>query len=303
MKLIESISEFHRLLSLPAPSHPLVSVINVKDAKPLNSDIWAKFATGFYSVSVKHDVKVKLKYGQSYYDFDKGVMNFSSPKQVQAVELDDLNSMIHDCGSGWMLLFHPDFLHGHSVGAIIRSYGYFSYEFSEALHLSEKEEKTVAEIFSEIESEYQFIDAHTQNIILTQIELMLQYCERFYQRQFITRKKTSNELLVQFEKIVHQYFDSRTAIDNGLPSLEDIASMLNMSPGYMSDMLRTLTGQSAQQHIHEVIVEKAKEKLSTTNLSVAEIAYELGFVRPQSFNKLFKTKTNRTPLEFRRSFN
>lgn len=303
MQLIESISEFHRLLSLPAPSHPLVSVINVKDVKPLDSPIWAKFAANFYSVSIKHDVKVKVRYGQQYYDFDKGVMSFSSPKQVQAVEPDDLKSLIHDCGSGWMLLFHPDFLYGHALGATIKSYGYFSYEFNEALHLSEKEEHTITEIFAKIESEYQFIDAHTQNIILTQIELMLQYCDRFYQRQFITRKKASNALLVQFEKIVNQYFDSQTAVDRGLPSLEDIASQLNISPRYMSDMLRTLTGQSAQQHIQEVIIEKAKEKLSTTTLSVVEIAYELGFERPQSFNKLFKNKTNRTPLEFRASFN
>jgi AraC family transcriptional activator of pobA len=303
MQLIESISEFHRLLSLPAPLHPLVSVINVKDVKTLNGNVWAKFSANFYSVSIKHDVKVKVKYGQQYYDFDKGVMSFSSPKQVQAVELDDLNSLIRDCGSGWMLLFHPDFLYGHALGSTIKSYGYFSYEFNEALHLSEKEEQTLAEIFTKIESEYQFIDAHTQNIILTQIELLLQYCDRFYQRQFITRKKASNALLVQFEKIVNQYFDSQTAVDRGLPSLEDIASQLNISARYMSDMLRTLTGQSAQQHIQEMIIEKAKEKLSTTTLSVAEIAYELGFERPQSFNKLFKNKTNRTPLEFRASFN
>ena len=303
MQLIESISEFHRLLSLPAPLHPLISVINVKDVQPLDSHVWAKFAANFYSVSIKHDVKVKVKYGQQYYDFDKGVMSFSSPKQVQAVELDDLNTLIQDCGSGWMLLFHPDFLYGHPLATTIKSYGYFSYEFNEALHLSEKEENTITEIFTKIESEYQFIDAHTQNIILTQIELMLQYCDRFYQRQFITRKKASNALLVEFEKIVNQYFDSHTAVDRGLPSLEDIASHLNISPRYMSDMLRTLTGQSAQQHIQEVIIEKAKEKLSTTTLSVAEIAYELGFERPQSFNKLFKNRTNLTPLEFRASFN
>ncbi|RIV18627.1 AraC family transcriptional regulator [Fibrisoma montanum] len=303
MQLIESISEFHRLLSLPAPLHPLVSVINVKDVNPLASDVWAKFAANFYSVSIKHDVTVRVKYGQQYYDFDKGIMSFSSPKQVQAVELDDLNALIQDCGSGWMLLFHPDFLYGHPLSTTLKSYGFFSYEFNEALHLSEKEEQTITEIFTKIEREYQFIDGHTQNIILTQIELMLQYCDRFYQRQFITRKKASSALLVQFEKIVNQYFDSRTAIDRGLPSLEDIASQLSISPRYMSDMLRTLTGQSAQQHIQEVIIEKAKEKLSTTSLSVAEIAYALGFERPQSFNKLFKNKTNRTPLEFRASFN
>ncbi len=303
MQLIESISEFHRLLSLPAPLHPLVSVININDVKHLDSTVWARFAANFYLVSIKHEVKVKLKYGQQYYDFDKGIMSFSSPKQVQAVERDALNTTIQDLGSGWMLLFHPDFLYGHSLGSTIKGYGYFSYEFNEALHLSEKEEQTITELFAKIESEYQFIDAHTQNIILTQIELLLQYCERYYQRQFITRKKASNALLVQFEKIVNQYFDSNTAIDHGLPTLEDIASQLNISPRYMSDMLRTLTGQSAQQHIQEVVIEKAKEKLSTTGLSVAEIAYELGFERPQSFNKLFKNKTNQTPLEFRGSFN
>lgn len=303
MKLIESISEFHRLLSLPAPSHPLVSVIDIKDVKPIESDVWIKFAANFYSVSIKHDVKLKVKYGQQYYDFDKGVMSFSSPKQVQAVEPHDVDTTVQDVGIGRMLLFHPDFLYGHSLANTIKNYGYFSYEFNEALHLSEKEEQNITEIFTNITDEYQFIDVHTQNIILTQIELMLQYCDRYYQRQFITRKKASSALLTQFEKIVNQYFDSGLAIDRGLPSLEDIASELSLSPRYMSDMLRTLTGQSAQQHIQEVIITKAKEKLSTTTLSVAEIAYELGFERPQSFNKLFKNKTTLTPLEFRASFN
>lgn len=303
MQLVESISEFHSLLSLPAPLHPLVSVINIRNIKPLDSTVWAGFAANFFSVSIKRDLKVKVKYGQQYYDFDKGVMSFSSPKQVQAVELDDFNTMIRDCGSGWMLLFHPDFLYGHLLATNIKSFGYFSYEFNEALHLSGKEEQIITEIFTKIESEYQFIDAHTQNIILTQIELMLQYCDRYYCRQFITRKKASSALLDQFEKIVNYYFDSGNAVDRGLPSLGDIASQLNISPRYMSDMLRVITGQSAQQHIQSFIIEKAKEKLSTTNLSVAEIAYQLGFGRPQSFNKLFKNKTRQTPLEFRASFN
>lgn len=221
---------------------------------------------------------------------------------MQAVELDPLKP-VQDFGSGKMLLFHPDFLYGHSLGSTIKNYGYFSYEFNEALHLSEKEEQSVTEIFTKITNEYQSIDIHTQNIILTQIELMLQYCDRYYQRQFITRKKASSTLLVRFEEIVNRYFDSGKAMERALPSLEDIASEVNISPRYMSDMLRTLTGQSAQQHIQDIIVTKAKEKLSTTNISVAEIAYELGFERPQSFNKLFKNKTNFTPLAFRASFN
>lgn len=165
-----------------------------------------------------------------------------------------------------MLLFHPDFLYGHMLGTTIKSYGYFSYEFNEALHLSGKEEQTVAEIFTKID----------------------------------TQKKAGNALLVQFEKIVNQYFDSQAAIDRGLPSMDDIASQLNISPRYMSDMLRTLTGQSAQQRIQEVIIEKAKEKLSTTTLSVAEITYELGLERPQSFNNYLKIKPTGPRLNFGR---
>ncbi|OJV19388.1 MAG: hypothetical protein BGO21_30785 [Dyadobacter sp. 50-39] len=224
--LIESISEFHRLLSLPAPLHPLVSVINVKDVTPLDSNVWAKFAAHFYSVSIKHDVKVKVKYGQ----------------------LDDLNSMIRDCGSSWMLLFHADSLYGHPLGTTIKNYGYFSYEFNEALHLSEKGRTNPRRDLYQNRARGPIHRGHTQNIILTQIELLLQYCDRFYQRQFITRKKAIDALLVQLEKFVNQYFDSQTAIDRGLPSLEDIASQLNISPRYMSDMLRILTGQRAQQH-------------------------------------------------------
>jgi AraC family transcriptional activator of pobA len=302
MQIIDSISEFHRLLSLPAPLHPLVSIVNVKDIKPRESDIWIKFVANFYSVSIKHDVKVKVKYGQQYYDFDKGVMNFTAPKQVQSIELDELTRLIMDCGSGLMLLFHPDFLYGHTLVNTIKNHGFFSYESNEALHLSDREEQTITGILAKIESEYQYIDEHTQSIILTQIELLLQYSDRFYKRQFITRKKVSSALLIQFEKIVHQYVNSGAAMNQGLPTLEHIASQLHVSPRYMSDILRSITGQGAQQHIQEVIIEKAKEKLSTSNLSVAEIAYELGFERPQSFNKLFKNKTNQTPLEFRARF-
>ncbi|ANI88541.1 AraC family transcriptional regulator [Arachidicoccus ginsenosidimutans] len=303
MYIIPSISEFHRLLSLPQPLHPLVSVIKVSDIQLLTeSDIWEKISTEFYSISLKSNVTAKIKYGQQYYDFDKGTMNFIAPKQVQTIVVEEVNQINQKCGQGYMLMIHPDFLYKNSLATTIKSYGFFSYELNEALHLSEKEEQNIIEIFQKIEAEYQHIDRHTQDIILSQIDLLLQYSNRFYERQFITRKAINNDLLSKMEYLLNDYFDNDETLKNGLPTVDFLAGKLNVSAHYLSDMLRSLTGQSAQTHIHEKMIEKAKEYLSSTNLSVAEIAYQLGFEYPQSFNKLFKKKTEMSPLEFRASF-
>lgn len=244
----------------------------------------------------------KIKYGQQYYDYDKGVMTFIAPKQIHGFDAEETNITNHQSGTGDVLLVHPDFLYKHPLAVTIKAYGFFSYAVNEALHLSEKEEKDMVEIFQKISDEYQHIDRHTQDIILSQIDLLLNYSNRFYERQFIIRRAVNHDLLSRMEELLTESFKQDETLKNGLPTVEFIAEKLHLSPHYLSDMLRSLTGQSAQQHIHDKLIEKAKEYLSVTKLSVSEIAYQLGFEYPQSYNKLFKKKTNISPLEFRQSF-
>ena len=193
---------------------------------------------------------------------------------------------------------------GYPLAKKIKQYGFFSYSANEALHLSDKEKATIISIFKIIDEELNSrIDDFSQDVMISQIELLLNYANRFYKRQFITRKAVSNDLLQKLEEILDEYFNGEKSLSQGIPTVQYLSEKLNISPSYLSDMLRSLTGQNAQQHIHHKLIEKAKETLSTTNLSVSEVAYGLGFEHPQSFSKLFKTKTNLSPLEFRRSFN
>jgi AraC family transcriptional activator of pobA len=303
MKVINSLSEFHRLLSIAPPMHPLISVVQVSEMHAVDSDVWKKFTTNFFTISLKNNIQSKIKYGQNYYDFDRGTMTFIAPKQVQSVEVETTNTFNKTSGSGYVLMFHPDFLGKHPLALNIKTYSFFSYSVNEALHLSEKEENDVIAIFKKIEEEYQHIDHHTQGVILAQIDLLLQYSNRFYERQFITRKSANGDLLVKTESLINAYFNTESGLKNGVLTVEYLARQLNLSPNYLSDALRSLTGQGAQQHIHDKLVGKAKEYLTASNLSVSEIAYNLGFERPQSFNKLFKNKTEMSPLKFRQSFN
>lgn len=301
MKIIDSISEKHRLLSLPAPLHPLVSVVRVADVRAITDSIWEHFSLNFYCVSLKRNVRSKMQYGQQHYDYDKGVMTFVAPRQV--LSLDGPPAYETGQGAGYALFFHPEFLYNHPLAAKIKSYGFFSYAVNEALHLSEKEEKSIADIFVRIDEEYQHIDRHTQDVILAQIELLLSYSNRFYERQFITRKSANHVILTRLEQLLNDYFDRQETLKTGIPTVEYLAAQLNLSPHYFSDLLKSLTGQSAQQHIQEKVIERAKEYLTVTQLSVSEIAYQLGFQYPQSLNKLFKRKTSISPLEFRKKFN
>jgi AraC-like DNA-binding protein len=298
MNVIGSISEFHRLLSLPEPRHPLVSVINLAESIFLEDDVWKGFVNKFYCVALKREARGKIRYGQQHYDYDKGVLSFTAPNQVQYL---DLNNM--ECGSGYLLIFHPDFLLAHPLASTINDYNFFSYAVNEALHLSAEEEDDLIAILNKIDKECLHIDKYTQEIILSQIELLLKYSNRFYERQFITRKNHNNQLLTKFERLLDEYFDNNTATQPELLTVQRIAELMNLSPNYLSDLLRMHTGQNTQQHIHEKLIEKAKEKLSTTNLSVSEIAYALGFEHAQSFSTLFKKKTSLSPLQFRQAFN
>lgn len=293
---IKSITEFHRMRGLPPPEHPLISVVDYSVLEPVHGS--AVF--DYYSISIKRGVG-KMFYGQQEYDFDEGVMFFLAPNQVLRVEPGQSDSPDR---SGWILLIHPDFLWNTPLAKTIKRYEFFDYSVNEALFLSDKEEATINNIIQNIQQEYHSnIDKFSQSIIISQIETLLNYSERFYQRQFITRKITNHKILDRLETVLAGYFDSEEITKSGLPSVNYVAEQLNVSPGYLTGLLKSLTGQSTQQHIHDKLIEKAKEKLSTTNLSVSEIAYELGFEHPQSFSKLFKTKTNFSPLEFRQSFN
>jgi AraC family transcriptional activator of pobA len=302
--VINSLSELHRILGLPKPEHPLVSVINLGDVTCLFDENLTSVIYNFYSICIKKGFAGTMKYGQNYYDFDEGIMTFFSPGQViSTITADDMVL------SGSWLVIHPDFIQHYPLAKSIKDHGYFSYAVNEALHLSEKEEGLIATIFQNIHQEYRSsIDSYTQDVIISHIELLLNYANRFYNRQFITRKQASHDLLTRLEDILTDWFDQEKvqATGNparGLPTVQYISYTLHVSPNYLSDMLRKLTGQSTQQHIHNKLIEKAKEILSTTTLSVSEIAYQLGFEYPQSFNKLFKSKTHLSPLEFRQSFN
>ena len=293
---INSVSEFHRLFGLPKPLHPLVSIINFEEVNFLLSDVWKHFVNNLYTISIKKGEVGRIIYGQTEYDFDEGIMTLTAPKQVIAIEKVDAIHL-----TGYKFIFHPDFIQPYPLAKKINEYGFFSYSNNKALFLSEKEEQIILNLFASIEQEYKNnIDQFSQSVMLANIELLLVHIDRYYNRQFITRKKLNNDILAKVEDLLNHYFNHHP---QGLPTVQYLADKINVSPSYLSDLLKSLTGLTAQQHIHEKLIEQAKVLLSTTNLSVSEIAYHLGFEFPQSFNKLFKSKTNLSPLEFRQSFN
>ena len=295
---IKTIADYHNLRRLPKADHPLISVLRFEDIRITPEQLPESLITDLYMIALKHDFNGKMKYGQNQYDFDDGIALFLAPGQIYTIEANE--ELQH---SGWLLLVHPDYLWNTSLAASIHKYDFFHYSVSEALHLSEKEEKLLTEILQRIAEEYLArIDNYSEPVIIAQLELFLTYSERFYNRQFITRKIQNHRILSRFEEILADYFNQENFLVDGLPTVTGIAEKLNISQSYLSATLKLLTGQSTQQLIQSKIIEKAKEKLSTTDLSVSEIAYELGFEHPQSFNKLFKNKTQMSPQEFRQSF-
>lgn len=294
---IKSVSEIHRLMGLPSPCHPLISIV---DLKGLRNDTGIDAVIfDLYVISMKRGCD-GLHYGQQKYDFDEGIMAFLSPGQVLRGEDGGVPPHLE----GWMLFVHPDFLWNTSLAKRIKKYEYFGYSTSEALFLSDKEETVINEITKNIRDEYHSnIDKFSQDIIISNLETLLNYSERFYERQFITRKVTNHKLLEGVEELLENYFSTNEQALHGIPSVDFLARNLAISPKYLSSMLKQLTGLTAQQHIQMKILEQAKEKLSTSGLTVSEIAFSLGFEHSQSFSKFFKGKTKLSPLEFRRSFN
>ncbi|HEX6426665.1 MAG TPA: helix-turn-helix domain-containing protein [Niastella sp.] len=295
----KSLTEVHRMLGLPTPRHPLVSLIN-----GMNTQVMANMPTGphvlnYYKISYKPTFSGKLQYGQGHYDFDEGGLLLAAPGQI--IGHKDKESTV--C-SQHILLIHPDFLLNYPLAKKIKQYGFFSYSANEALHLSEDEKETIISIFKMIDVELNSrIDDFSQDVIISHIELFLNYANRFYKRQFLTRKVVNNDLLQKLEDLLDDYFNNETSLSKGLPTVQYLAEQLNLSPSYLSDMLRSLLGQNAQQFIHGKLFEKAKVLLSTTSLSASQIAFQLGFEHSQSFSKFFKIKAKVSPLQFRQSFN
>lgn len=295
---IDSISQLHELMGYDKPNHPLIGISHKVDVKLERELINQNFLFNFYKISYKRTLKDKLGYGQGYYDFSEGGMIFTAPNQMLSTTEEDLEY------EGLTLVFHSDFIRNYPLAAHIKNFGFFSYSSNEALYLSDKEKQTIFSVFENIKTELNSnIDDFSQDVIVSYIEVLLNYSNRFYKRQFITRKAVNSDMLTKIEQLLTEYFDQDKTLQKGLPTVEYLASELHLSPRYLGDMLRSLNGQNAQQLIHEKLIEKSKEYLTSTQLSVAEIAYQLVFERPQSFNKLFKNKTNQTPLGFRQQFN
>ncbi|RNA61987.1 AraC family transcriptional regulator [Chryseobacterium nematophagum] len=296
---IKTISEFHSLRGLPEPKHPLISIIDFEDMTLFPPTGQQSLIFDFYMISSKRNMDHKYRYGQKDYDFDEGVMFFMSPNQVLHIVREEN----YKNPSGWMLMIHPDFLWNTSLASSIKKYDFFDYIVNEALFVSKHEELTIQHIIDAIREEYHSnIDQFSQDIIISQLETLLNYSQRFYQRQFITRQKANHQLLERMENVLDNYFERDDLPIQGLPTVQFLSDQLNISPQYLRNVLKVLTGQSPQQHIHEKLIYKAKQKLSTTHLSVSEIAYDLGFEHSQSFSKLFKSKTDISPLEFRKLY-
>ncbi|MEM6348311.1 MAG: helix-turn-helix domain-containing protein [Bacteroidota bacterium] len=298
---IKSISQFHEMLSFPPPEHPLISLLEEKKEgprPPIDPSLFnLRFSAELYAIIYKDKVSGSLSYGRNSYDFQEGTLIFSSPGQVFSSQGEDEYSE----NQGWTLLFHPDLLHKSELGKKMDSYSYFSYDVNEALHLSLKEERFISEVVAQIKEEYsQNLDRHSQKLILSNLELLLNYCDRFFDRQFYTRSNINKDFVSKFESVLKAYFNTEKVSDLGVPSASYFGEKLNMSTNYLSDLLKKETGKSIKEHIDGRIIDKAKTILLNSNQSIGEIAYGLGFEYPQSFSRLFKNKTGMSPLDYRR---
>lgn len=291
---LKSIADLSRLLN-EIDFHPLVAVVDFSKTKD-HIEEETRITTDFYSVMFKNYCKSSITYGRKAIDFDEGSLICMAPNQVITI---DTEIEPRENPMGWGLFFHPDLIRNTSLNAKMKEYSFFSYEMAEALHLSEKEKQVLYECIVKIQSELkENIDDYSQTIIVSTIELLLNYCSRFYRRQFITRKASNRDVLKKVEILLKDYFSNKTD-SNGLPTVKYLAEMVNLSPGYLGDLLKKETGLNAQEHIHQYIIEEAKNILLNSSQSISEIAFQLGFDYPQYFSRLFKQKTGTTPLEYR----
>ncbi len=290
---LKTIAQLNKAMQQPAPKHPLVSVVDFTKVEG-TFEKGARISTDFYSIMFKNYCANKIKYGRQLYDFQEGNLICIAPKQVVVFD-DEVEN--RDDKMGWGLFFHPDLIRGSSLGSRMNEYTYFSYDITEALHLSEKEKQTLHDCVVKVETELEEnIDNHSQTLIISNIELFLNYCSRYYGRQFITRKNVNGDTVAQVEKLLQESFLFEKA---KLPTVKHLADRVHLSPSYLSDLLKKETGMNAQDHIHYCLINEAKNRLLGTDESVSEIAYSLGFEYPQYFSKLFKKKTGTTPVEYR----
>lgn len=295
---IKTISQIQESLGLGKPKHPLVTVYSHDKLKPTRDLIGKTLAFDLYQVSYKMCSEGSFTYGRNTYDFQEGTLVFMKPGQVFSFQ--DQEHENYQSVGGWSLFFHPDLIRKSHLGQHIDDYSFFSYDVNEALHLSDDEKKTIAEIREKIVTEYSMnIDKHSQKLIIANIELMLDYCTRYYDRQFYTRENLNKDMVSRFEHLLKDYYNSGKAMESGVPSVKYCGAELNMSSNYLSDLLKKETGRNAQEHIHNFVVDRAKTRLLNTTDSVGQVAYDLGFEYPQHFSKVFKKKTGVSPAEYR----
>ena len=292
---IKSISQLHEILKLDKPKHPLITVIDVSDIVITKDMLNVKTSANLYYIGMK-GADCGMRYGRHHYDFGEGVMAFHGPNQLFYATTEKE----FDENSGWMLFFHPDLIRNTPLGDSIENYTFFSYDVYEALHLSDKEKQTIRDCVAKIKEEYnERIDNHTQRVMVSSLELLLNYCSRFYERQFNTRTAQNKDIVTKVETILKDYYNSGQLTEYGPPSLSFLADKVNLSHNYLSDLLKKETGRSAKDHVNDFIVNKAKNLLLSTGDSVSQIAYDLGFNYPHYFSRLFKSKTGLTPQKYR----
>ena len=293
---IKSINDVHRFFGLEKPRHPLVSVIQIHD-RITNFDYGdTKYIFDFYQINLKQGFSGSMNYGRNSYDFDEGTLTFIKPNQtIQIENQDEIKG-----SSGWTLLFHPDLIRKSELGKSIEDYSFFHYDLNEALHLSENERNSITDLVMKIQEEYnQNIDKHSQELIIANIEMLLKYSKRYYDRQFFTRTNLNKDLLSDFNKVVRAYYNSDKPVQDGVLSVKECAKQLNLSVNYLGDLIKSETGRSAKDQINDYVIEKAKNELLGSNESVSQIAYGLGFEYPQGLNKLFKAKVGISPSQYR----
>lgn len=294
---IKTITEIHQMLGLAKPKHPLVSVVEDFSGSEEMNLVGMRFSSDMYSISLKSDMEGTLYYGRNTYDFQEGTLIFIKPGQV--VEYESGNEKAsHE--RAWSLNFHRDLIRKSELGREIDNYRFFDYDAREALHLSEEEKVSIQNIVQLIQKEIELnIDQHSQKLIISNIKLLLDYCTRYFDRQFYTRTNINQDVVMKFEKLIGDYYNSGLAIDIGIPTVNYLGKKMGLSPYYLSDLLKKETGRSTIEHIHFFIIDKAKSKLLSSSQTVSQIAYELGFEYPQHFAKVFKKKTGMSPKEYR----
>lgn len=294
--LIQSVADLHRLINFESPRHPLITLIDYSKVKITNASSSNKIVNELYLISLKEIAPKEVQYGRNKFDFQEGCMIFMRPNQVFSISQADLQSEL----SGMGLYFHPDLILGTTLSKSIYNYTFFNYEINEALHLSEIEKTTVKNIFTNIETEFKRnIDKHSKALFVSNLELLLNYCNRFYDRQHVTREIPNNDVVSKFQELLKEFFGKNLQTEYGLVQVGFFADKLNLSANYLSDLLRRNTGKSVKEHINMYLIELAKTELLSTKKTISEIAFNLGFEYPQYFSKLFKQKEGVSPSEYR----